>query len=137
VNTTDLDMLAMGASVGVLGGGWLGYQLRKLVEHAKTSRRATIRAAAKPMPGFGTVLHEQDARKVMRPNVIPLERKRKQTPVREWDPDRDDVIEALVGAGYKKTEASVAVDACSLDERGHGDLAVWIVSALKHAKAAK
>lgn len=45
---------------------------------------------------------------------------------------RAEVVAALVGAGYKKVAAVVAVDACTLAERA-GGVESWAVAAFRHA----
>ena len=146
-------MLVMGASLGVVAGSWLGYQLRKITERVRKHRkeieeintptfvragmrkRAALkdeaRAAAKPMPSFiSLAAHEQ------RIPIIPVGGRGKVTVTEVVNPDRDEVIAALVDSGYKKTAAVAAVDACSLAERASG-VEAWTVCALRHAHGAK
>jgi len=124
--------VAMGSAVGLVGG----YQLRKLVVHIQEYRsyRSTKRDISRE--------HEHD--KVVaivkreKPPVIPLKARtfKEEQSVPVVNPDRDDVIAALMGSGYKKEIAIKATDACSPVERAHG-LQQWTIAAFKNAHGAK
>ncbi len=136
------DVFGVGAAAGSVVGLYGGYQLRKLVlclQDWSAWRRE--RASSKP----GTIAQERD--KIVqreKPPVIPLARTPKFATLGDDEcmvthsanPDRDDVIAALVGAGFKKTEAAKAADACSLTERASG-LQQWTVAALRNVAGAK
>ncbi len=136
------DVLGVGMAIGGTAGIFAGYQLRKLVVHIQEYRayRTTKREVKVAYE------HDQVAAIVKRekPMIIPLKARRfvdsgnfkeKQSlPV--INPDRDDVIAALMGAGYKKSDAEKAADACSMVERAHG-LEAWTVAALRNAHGGK
>jgi len=118
-------------------GTWTGYQVRKLVVRVQAwreLRRDSQRQLVETEPdlGFPRVTEIGDDR----PMLIPLTRsmvKQSAPPlVSSVDDSRDDVVAALVGAGFKKTAASTAVDACTLQERLAG-VEAWTVAALRRA----
>lgn len=150
------DVFGVGCAVGGAAGIALGYQMRKLVVRVSDWRRD--RALIKRRNEFKRQQKEDvehdDAREL--PPIIPIEKKRgrratSKTPqpipiVRDehelphWsksvNPDREDVLAALTGAGYSKAEAIAAADACTLVERAHG-LESWTRAAFNNAHRSK
>lgn len=156
--TPPWDWFGYGAIVGGATGMWVGYQVRLIVErhqgrklykgmHLKTSD-GQVREITSVRKG---VIHTRDAEPdrfvsykepiintTKMPNVIPMHRARTMTPEevtpvdRPGNPWRNDVIEALMGAGYKKAEAAKAVDSVPLPERMPG-LEAWTAAALRNA----
>jgi hypothetical protein len=136
----------IGAAVGGTAGLFCGYQLRKLVvrvqqwranRYHKLAREYDAKRQEAIETGWPVVTSRQE------PEYIPIKRTRSNTPrspevmqEKSANPDRDDVIAALMGAGYKKTEAIKAVDACSLAERASG-VTMWMLAALRHAQGGK
>lgn len=141
MNHAEIDMLIVGATLGTVPGAWLGYQLRKIVVRVRDHKRR-VEFHDGPVAVGRSTLREQRARDVMREKqVIPIvptnARGRGKVTITEVaNPNRDEVVAALVGAGYKKTAANAAVDACSLAERASG-VEAWTVCALRHAHGAK
>ena len=149
MNNQELDVLAFGASMGLAGGTWLGWHLRKAIYRMR--EQSVDRARVKSYVSATRQL-DQDARKLARSqasvpsmrsgNVIPLKRKVPQEfpaitgaltslPDAEQNEEHTDVVAALVNAGYKRSVAKAAVDACSPDERT--TVEQWTVAALKKA----
>lgn len=139
------DVLGVGAAMGGAAGIFAGYQLRKLVVRiqAWNKRRKKDRITKQDVE----MAYRHDVVVTIKekelPSVIPIRRSKRSTPrtpevqpQRSANPDRDDVIAALMGAGYSKTAAVKAVDACSLAERASG-VEHWTIAALRHAHGAK
>lgn len=143
------DVFGVGAAVGGTAGILAGYQLRKLVVHVQDWRRD--RALAKRRNEFKreqkTERERDEAYFEKRKSdlgIIPLQpvkrtkrntpQERQQIPV--VNPDRDDVIAALMGSGYSKADATKAADSCSLVERAHG-LEAWTRAAFNNAHRSK
>jgi hypothetical protein len=156
----NTDEVMAGLAIGAIGGAALGWELRKIVERFQrmraahkrdverinapkrnrknTDERDVVNAAERDREYF-----EKRKRDL---GIIPLEprRSRRNTPannsseIHGWpeNPDRDDVIAALMGSGYSKTEAVKAADACSMVERAHG-LEAWTRAAFNNAHRSK
>ena len=87
-------------------------------------------------------IQAQDARVIVKRQaaqpipIMPLEHHVRVEKLRsstiDADPNRSEVISALVGAGFKKVAASAAVDACSFADRAAG-VEAWTIAALKNA----
>jgi hypothetical protein len=127
----------VGICVGVGGfgliSGYLGYKLRQIIERMQAQRANRItKRDLKVTYGHNKITRLVDMRPPAKPEFVPLEAQ----PQTHWSTvssaDRDEVISALTGCGYKKTAAATAADACSVAERA--DLASWIRAALKHTK---
>ena len=141
----ELDILLFGAATGTACGTWLGWHLRKAIAGLTSRRAHEKRAAFREGPAVvgRSWPREQDVRKIARKQhqaqVIPLHRKLPQEfaaitealPDAEQNEEHTDVVAALVGAGYKRSVAKAAVDACSPDERT--TVEQWTVAALKKA----
>lgn len=141
------DVLGVGAALGGAAGLVVGYQTRKLVvrfQEWRSNRLGKSQKIAMAHDKVVAIKHRHDGEL---PPTIPIKRSRRSTPqtpqmipvVRDephWsevkNPDRDDVIAALVNAGYKKADAVKAVDACSLVERASG-LEAWTRAAFTNA----
>lgn len=142
----EIDVLIIGSGLGLIAGSWLGYKLHEIVVRVQAHRdeKRVVRQRSRSYLAQGAAVQVQDARDVMRAErqpipVIPLgpRRSRRQTPASvPSNPDRDDVVAALVGIGYKKSAAVAAVDACTLSERASG-VGAWTVCALARAHGAK
>lgn len=139
------DVFGVGAALGGTTGLVAGYQLRKLVVRFQRWRRnRTQRITKRDLQqayGHDQVVAIKEERGL--PPVIPLRGrvfKRVDDDTfkaeKSATPDRDEVIAALTGAGYKKADAVKAVDACSLAERASGP-EHWTIAALRHAHGAK
>lgn len=159
MNHNEFDLLCMGVSGGVVAGTWLGYQLRKIVTRVRAHgngrpAKGEIEAVemlsdwkrghpatAKYIEHSARVMRDHQVIPIMSPALryVPGKREfvRNETLAQETDiSDRDEVIAALYGAGYKRAEAVAAVDACSLAERA-GSIESWTRCALNHAYKAK
>ncbi len=137
------DVFGVGAALGGTAGLVAGYQVRKLVVRFQEWRANRYRKAAKQ---YAKLKAEAEATgqpivtAQQLPPVIPIKRSRRHTPanagseVHGWpeNPWRDDVINALVDAGFKKADAVKAVDACSPVERASG-LEAWTRAAFTNA----
>lgn len=137
--TPPWDWFGYGAIVGGATGMWVGYQVRIFVERYQDKRsKKREYVEAKVIRVLGP---DEGVRRISRqmPDVIPLKRVRTTTPEevtpvdRPGNPWRNDVIEALMGAGYKKAEAAKAVDSVPLPERMPG-LEAWTAAALRNAR---
>lgn len=139
------DVFGVGAALGGATGLVAGYQLRKLVVRFQRWRRDRANRITKrdlrKAYDHDQVVAIKEVREL--PAVIPIKRMRNNTPrtsevmpEKSANPDRDEVIAALAGAGYKKADAIKAVDACSLAERASGP-EHWTIAALRHAHGAK
>lgn len=134
------DVLGVGMAIGGTAGIFAGYQFRKLVVHIQEYRAYRITKRDVKV----AYEHDQVAAIVKRekPPIIPLKARRFVDTFKEnqilpvINPDRDDVIAALMGAGYKKGDAEKAADACSMVERAHG-LEAWTAAALRNAHGGK
>lgn len=143
----NIQEVEVGLAIGGIAGLALGYELRKLVvrfQAWRVERKRPDRITKRDVK----VAYEHD--KVVsiteheKPPVIPFKRSRRSTPINHIqeqtipvvNPDRDDVIAALVNAGFKKAEAIKATDACSLVERASG-VTMWMLAALRHAQGGK
>jgi len=141
----NTDEVMVGIAIGGTAGLALGYELRKLVVRFQTWRgkkpdhitKRDLKKAYRHDKVVAIVEHEK-------PPTIPLKRTRRTTPVNHTqeqpipvtNPDREDVIAALMGSGYKKDVAIKAADACSMEERARG-LQQWTIAAFKNAHGAK
>lgn len=139
MNHNEIDMLVLGASAGLLAGTFVGYKLRGLREfirnhneevrgindHQRSRQQTSVRSARRSepmMPAFVSLpKHEQHA-----PKRNPI------ADILPSSPDRDDVIAALVSAGFKKVVAITSTDGCLLSERTAG-VEAWTVAALRRA----
>jgi len=152
VNHNEFDLLCMGVSGGVVAGTWLGYQLRKIV--TRVADHGNGRPTKGEMVTAGSVgewirktepqRELQRGARVMRevrdrrqaipigPRLVRAGTTYEPEPLsQEADSDRDDVVAALVGAGYSKKVAAAAVDDVSPGERA--DINTWTVAALNNA----
>lgn len=139
------DVFGVGAACGGAVGIYGGYQLRKLVVRiqAWNKKRKERKKLDEPIHLYKdgeVVALKPEPMKL--PPVIPI-RSRRSTPrtpevqpQRSANPDRDDVIAALTGAGYSKAAATKAVDECTLAERASGP-EHWTIAALNRAHGAK
>jgi hypothetical protein len=142
VRAWNIHEVEVGMAIGAIGGIALGYQLRKLVVRFQTWRakrdritKRDVREAYK----HDRVVDFQPVTEKAKPML--LSRVRAPSPPKgHWSevpsPDRDDVVAALMGAGYKKADAVKATDACSMVERASG-VEHWTVAALRNAHGAK
>jgi hypothetical protein len=136
------DVFGVGAAIGGAAGIFAGYQIRKLVVRFQEWRSNRYRKAAKQYSKLKAEAEETGQSIVTSqqlPAVIPIKRAKHVTPrtqvaveEKSANPWRDDVIAALMGAGYSKTEAVKAVDECSLAERAQG-LEAWTRAAFTNA----
>lgn len=129
------DVLGVGAAMGCTIGLYGGYQLHKLVLYIQDWRAWRAERITKTDKTVMLVEHHE------MPPTIPLKRAMRSAPQMpapevSANPDRDDVIAALMGAGYKKVDASKAADACTLVERASG-LRQWTIAALRNAHGSK
>lgn len=134
------DVLGVGAALGGAAGLVAGYQTRKLVvrfQEWRANRLSKSQKIAMAHDKIVSIKHRHDGEL---PPTIPIKRTRKHTPanrgseVHGWaeNPDRDDVINALMNAGFKKADAVRAIDACSPTERASG-LEAWTRAAFTNA----
>ena len=144
----NIQEVEVGLAIGGIAGLALGYEARKLHVRFRTWR------AERKRPDCITkrdvkVAYKHDkvvaiVERSEKPPMIPIKRSRRSTPneraheqpIQVINPDRDDVIAALMNSGYKKDAAIKATDACSLVERAHG-LQQWTIAAFKNAHGAK
>lgn len=143
------DVFIAGAAAGVPFGLFFGYQLRAANERYWASRKERKKRERNDYAEWEHDRQPDEQRVNRDPAFIPMARKRGIiTPVDIIAPRkheqpiptvtgswRDDVIAALVDAGYGKAETIKAVDACSLSERQLVE--TWVVAALRNAVGAK
>lgn len=140
----NVSEVQTGLLIGAIGGAAIGYELRKIVErfqryHAEHKREIErinqTKRSRKNTDERDVVTKKPDA---PLPPVIPIKRTRRSTPQQRQQiaivssPDRDEVIDVLMGSGFSKTEAVKAVDACSLAERASG-VEAWTRAAFTNA----
>jgi hypothetical protein len=123
-----------GIATGTTLGMWIGYRLRRSVE-----RDARVHRLAEHDEILGGPNRVRPAKRhTFTPaatSFIPIVGVRGQKAAPEptsTNQDRDDVVAALVGAGYKKSTANAAADACTVGERASG-VQAWTIAALRQA----
>ena len=119
----NIDMFVMGGCLGMGLGFTLGYATRaarSLVQRQPRERRSRLiedRDPVVPLRARQFARVDDDTFKAAPP---------------ESTSDRGDVISALQGLGFKKTDATRAADSCSLAERALGGES-WTRAALQKA----
>lgn len=139
MTTGEIEIMIAGASL--VGGMRLGYMLRGAADRWQR-RTDSLKARKSPL----TVMEVAGPRPTVKrgpvAKVIPLHTYAQASEAfapRTSEPnnrERTEVIDALVGAGFKKTVSAASADACTAIEKAAG-VELWIVAALRHAASGK
>jgi len=116
--------MCIGIGGFTLIGVYLGYKLRQGVERVHAHRMKRLKPRRE----------KADRVAPPRPEFLPMvQRTHKEAPPITYDSEREEVVLALTGAGYKKAAAAAAADACSTLERA--SLESWVCAALRRSSS--